>query len=179
MFPNIDSNLGISAVKSALVARTVKILSSECILEAVEICLKSSNCQFDGSNYLQQHGTAMGPKSACSYADLPMGVIDHKAKHEGAIKPKEWFRYRDDVFDLWTQGKEKLFLFTDYINSLYPTIQFELVYSECSLNILDHTLHLQDGFITTDIYSKPTDNHLYLPFLVLILSIVRESSPVV
>ena len=25
-------------------------------------------------------------------------------------------------------------------------------------------LHLQDGFIITDIYAKPTDSHLYLPF---------------
>ena len=26
------------------------------------------------------------------------------------------------------------------------------------------TLHLRDGFIITDIYAKPTDSHLYLPF---------------
>ena len=49
------------------------------------------------------------------------------------------------------------------INSLYPTIKFELVYSENKLNVLDVTLHLFDGFIQTDVYSKPTDSHLYLP----------------
>ena len=54
--------------------------------------------------------------------------------------------------------------FIEYINSLYPTIKFELVYSENTLNVLDLTLHLQDGFIITDIYAKPTDSHLYLPF---------------
>ena len=32
------------------------------------------------------------------------------------------------------------------------------------LHVLDLTLHLRDGFIVTDIYSKPTDSHLYLPF---------------
>ena len=30
--------------------------------------------------------------------------------------------------------------------------------------MLDLTLHLKDGFIYTDIYAKPTDSHLYLPF---------------
>ena len=60
---------------------------------SVEICLKSNNCQFDNNNYVQQHGTAMGPKNACFYSDLAMGVIDHKAKFEGTI---------------WTQGVEKL-----------------------------------------------------------------------
>ena len=79
MFPNIDNNLGISAVKEAPESRAKKVPSTECILEAVEICLKSNNCQFNGSNVLQQHGTSMGPINACSYADLAMGVIDYKA----------------------------------------------------------------------------------------------------
>ena len=63
MFPNIDNNLGISAVKNALDARTVKLPSSKCISEAVEICLKSNNCQVDGSNYLHQHGHSYGAKT--------------------------------------------------------------------------------------------------------------------
>ena len=29
--------------------------------------------------------------------------------------------------------------------------------------MLDLTLHLIGGFIQTDVYSKPTDSHLYLP----------------
>jgi len=37
-----------------------------------------------------------------------------------------------------------------------------LVYSESKLNVLDVSLHLVDGFIQTDVYSKPTDSHLYL-----------------
>ena len=53
--------------------------------------------------------------------------------------------------------------FTQYINSLYPTIKFEVVYSDSCLHVLDLTLHLVDSFIRTDVYSKPTDSHLYLP----------------
>ena len=105
----------------------------------------------------------MGPKNACSYADLAMGEIDHKAKFCGPIRPSQWWRYRDDIFYLWQQGLSALNSFTDYINSLYPTIKFELVFSENKLNVLDVTLHLVDGFIQTDVYSKPTDSHLYLP----------------
>ena len=58
----------------------------------------------------------------------------------------------------------KLLEFTDYINDLYPTIKFELVYFESHLNVLDLTLHFRNGFISTDVYAKPTDSHLYLPF---------------
>ena len=164
MFPNIDNNLGISAVRKALDSRLVKFPSTNCIVEAIEICLQTNYCQFSGINFVQKHGTAMGPKNACSYADLAMGLIDEKAKFGGALKPLLWWRYRDDVFDVWTHGLPKLLEFTEYINSLYPTIKFELVYSENTLNVLDLTLHLQDGFIITDIYAKPTDSHLYLPF---------------
>ena len=103
----------------------------------------------------------MGPKNACSYADLAMGIIDEKAK-SGETKLKLWWRYRDDIFDLWTQGTTKLYEFTESINSLYPTIKFTIVSSEISLNVLDLTLFLVDGFIQTDIYSKPTDHHIYL-----------------
>ena len=67
-----------------------------------------------------------------------------------------------DPFDLWHQGLPALHQFTDYINSLYPTIKFELVFSEHELHVLDLTLHLVDGSIRTDVYSKPTDSHLLL-----------------
>ena len=60
-----------------------------------------------------------------------------------------WWRYRDDIFDLWTQGLPKLLEFTDYINDLYPTIK-----SESHLNVLDLTLHFCNGFISTDVYAK-------------------------
>ena len=32
----------------------------------------------------------MGPKNACSYADLAMGEINHKAKFCGPIKPAQY-----------------------------------------------------------------------------------------
>ena len=79
----------------------------------------------------------MGPKNACSHADIAMGEIDHKAKHCGPIKPLHWWRYRDDIIDLWQQGLAALNSFTEYINSLYPTIKFELVYSEYKLYVLE------------------------------------------
>ena len=161
MFPNIDNNLGIKAVTDALNSREVQIPSTECIVEAVKICLEHNNSHFQDQQFLQTHGTAMGPKNACSYADLAMGIIDQKAK-SGVTKPKLWWRYRDDIFDLWTQGTTKLNEFTEFINSLYPTIKFTMVSSEISLNVLDLTVLLVDGFIQTDIYSKPTDHHIYL-----------------
>ena len=78
MFPNIDNNIGISAVRKALDSRSVKFPSTDCIVEAIEICLQTNNCQLFGINFVQKHGTATGPQNACSYADLAMGLVDEK-----------------------------------------------------------------------------------------------------
>ena len=55
MFPNIDNNLGISAVRKALNSRHVNIPSTACLAEAVEICLRVNNCQFAGQGFVQKH----------------------------------------------------------------------------------------------------------------------------
>ena len=136
MSPNIDNKLGLTAVRKALNAREDKFPSTTCILEAVKICLKSNHSVFKENFFLQIHGTAMGPKNACSYANLAMGEIDLKAKFSGPIKPSYWRRYRINVFDLWQQGLPALHQFTNYINSLYPITKFELVFLSVSFTYL-------------------------------------------
>ena len=43
LFPNIDNQLGLITVKKALNTRENQHPSTKCILEAVEICLKSNH----------------------------------------------------------------------------------------------------------------------------------------
>ena len=90
MFPNIDNKLGLTAVKNALDASERKRPSTQCILEVVKICLECNHLAFKDNFLLQIYSTAMGPKNACSYADLAMGEIDHKAKFCDPIKPALW-----------------------------------------------------------------------------------------
>ena len=169
MFPNIDNNLWLNEVREALEIRQVQSPPTDCLLEAVELCSLNNNSQFGNLNFLQCMGTAKGPKNACSYADLVMGEIDELAKNRHEIKPMLLWRYRDDIVDIWVHGLPKLLEFTDFINALYPTIKFALVYSQQTLNVLDVTMHLVDGFIQTDVYSKPTDSHLYLPPTIVLI----------
>ena len=51
MFPNIDNNLSISAVRRALNSSSVNIPSTDYLVEAIEICLRVNNCQFSGQNF--------------------------------------------------------------------------------------------------------------------------------
>ena len=88
MFPNIDNNLGIKAVKKALNARETKFPPTDCILEATQMCLDLNNCRYLGKDFLQIYGTAMGPHNACSYADLAMGDFDDKALNGHRLSPQ-------------------------------------------------------------------------------------------
>ena len=62
MVPNIYTRLGLKAVRKALNSRTDKFSSTQCILSAVEVCLKYNNSYFEGEHHVQTEGTAMGPK---------------------------------------------------------------------------------------------------------------------
>lgn len=152
MFPNMDNNLGIRAVTDAFNSCEIQVPSIPCIVEAVKICLEHKSSNFRRKHFWQIHGSALqlGPKNACNFADLAIGVIDQEGK-SGAIKPRLWWWCRDDIFDLWTQGIAKLNDPSGFINSIYPTIEFTIVSSETSLDVLDLTHSLADGYIQTDV----------------------------
>ena len=59
MFRSIDNNTGVVAVKSALDSRTNLSPSTECIIEALEICLTNNNSTFACQNLIQTNETAM------------------------------------------------------------------------------------------------------------------------
>ena len=166
MFPNIDNNLGIKAVKKALNSRKDKSPPTNCILEATKLCLELNNCRYLGKDFLQIHGTAMGPHNACSYADLSMGEFDDKALNGYKISPQIWWRFRDDIFSFWEHGEEALMEFLEFLNAIYPTIKFTVNFSTQSLEFLDVLISIQNDEserrITTSVYSKPTNVHQYI-----------------
>ena len=56
MFPHRDTKLALEAVRKALNSRTGKFPSTQCILGAVELCLKYNNSYFEGERYIQTEG---------------------------------------------------------------------------------------------------------------------------
>ena len=44
-------------------------------------------------------------------------------------QPLVWFKYIDDIFFIWTRGKEKLEGFLDNFNKFYPNLRFTHEYS--------------------------------------------------
>ena len=61
MFPNIDNKSGLLSVKEALTDSNFDVDSTQCIVDALEICLTCHNSNFKHPQFLQTGGTAQVP----------------------------------------------------------------------------------------------------------------------
>ena len=52
--------------------------------------------------------------------------------------------------------------FTDWLNSLGPSIKFTVKHSDQQLEVLDTVLYIINNHIESKVYSKPIDGHMYL-----------------
>ena len=192
MYPSIDNKKGIEAVKSVLDMRPVKKPSTQCIIEALSICLHYNNSVFAGKHLLQVNGTAMGAHNSCSYSDIALRPVDMsvmQSKNDVFSDLLFFGRFRDDCLSLWSGDVRKLSDFFTYINTLDPHLKFTmeigkqtfkddefltfldnpnsdilslLELAEKEIMFLDIHIYKKDGRLETTVYSKPTDSHLFL-----------------
>ena len=66
---------------------------------------------------------------------------------------------------IWQHSNEELYSFLHALNSFHEMIKFTADISETSVNFLDVKVTKDThGNITKDLFTKPTDSHLYLHF---------------
>ena len=115
-----------------------------------------------------------------SYANLFLGFFEANALKNAPFQPHTWLRYIDDIFMIWTEGLDNLKIFIDYLNNIHSTIKFTSSHSSTNIPFLDVSVSLtNDGSISTDLYTKPTDKHLYIqkkPFLSVLHSVYDVSA---
>ena len=105
----------------------------------------------------------MGTPMAPSIANLFMGWLEEEFLLQPFdIATDTWKRFIDDIFLLWRGNETELQDFYDHLNRVHPTIKFTMNVSDVSVPFLDITIALKEGFLETDIYTKPTDSHAYL-----------------
>ena len=65
---------------------------------------------------------------------------------------------------LWFKGEQQLLDFMDWLNHQHPTVKFTANYRTVDIPYVDISLSIIDGHISTDLYIKKTDAHMYLLF---------------
>ena len=56
MFPSIDNKMGANSVIKLLDERVCKDPPTQCVIEALELCLNCNNSVFNKTNYIQTNG---------------------------------------------------------------------------------------------------------------------------
>ena len=162
LYPSVDNNMGIPAVRRRLGDNpNPEGLSTDLIIEALEICLEENFCNFCGSHYKVNSGTAMGPCHSCDYADCFMADLDDQLVEQleiNNIEHTEWTIFRDDGWDILIDADKDLPEFEEILGNLHPNINWDLRISNeennHALEHLDLMIYVIDGKIETDNYAK-------------------------
>ncbi len=126
------------------------------------VVLNCNSFEFNGSHFKQVHGIAMGTKAAPSTANLVMGHLKITNVYKYPKQPLLWLRFIDDIFMIWTHGPNELKKFIDHLNQAHPTLKFTFESSPTQVSFLDTWVKMEDNFLYTDLFVKPTDTHMYL-----------------
>ena len=167
LYTNIPNSEGISAISEILdeKRKSWEKPSNKSLVQLLELVLKLNNFQFNGTNYLQIGGTAMGTRLAPSLANLFMDRLERRMLDGYRLKPTVWLRYIDDVFFIWDHGENSLNEWFNYLNAQHKTIKFTTEFSKKQINFLDTTIKIDEtGKLSADLYKKPTDSNSYLNF---------------
>ena len=167
LYTNIPNTEGIEACRIMLqnerpLARTP---FNDSLIKLLKLVLSKNNFDFNEKHYLQTGGTAMGTRVAPSYANTFMGWFEDTFVYPHNPSPIVWKRFIDDIFIIWTHGRDSLNDFVSYLNGCLPSIKFEAESSTAEVHFLDVTVSIDaDHNLQTDLYTKPTDSHNYLNY---------------
>ena len=131
-------------------------IPSHYLKQMLGLILKENSFQFNGENYLQCHGTAMGTKMAVAFINLFMAEIGTKMLNQSNIKPRVWKCYIDDVFSLWDASKQDIDLFIEQANTFHPTIKSTAEISEKEITFLDNVVYSGERFQNKSILDVKT-----------------------
>ena len=166
LYTNIPHQDMYAALRHHLATRHPESIAppTEDVITVVEHVLRNNVFTFEDKFYRQTCGMAMGSPMAPSIANLFMAWLEERMLNSSPVPVRDelWKRFIDDILLLWTGSEDDLQRFVDHINSFLPTIQLTVQSSTDSLSFLDTSISLKDGFLQTDLYTKPTDSHAYL-----------------
>ena len=161
LYPSIPRKEGIEACAEALERRSNTTVRKEAALQMIETVLDNNVFSFNGKQYIQKDGVAIGSKLGRNYACTYMRKWDEELT-KFPIQPMVYFRYIDDGFGIWLHGEDSLNDFHKFANSIHQNIKVELRHSSKNIEFLDTMVILEKGKIITDLYTKPTDKHIYV-----------------
>ncbi|XP_073237462.1 uncharacterized protein [Porites lutea] len=144
-------------------------IPTQSLRKILDLILQENSFEFNGKNYLQTHGTAMGTKMAVAFANIFMSAVETEILNLSKTKPLEWKRYIDDIFSLWRTDRKEIDEFIALANRHHPSIKFTAELSDKEINFLDTTVYKGErfhnqGMLDIRTHFKPTETFQYTHF---------------
>lgn len=167
LYTNIDTQKGLEAIRKIFNQNPDPTRPDQDLLELLQINLTCNDFQFNGQNFLQVKGTAMGKRFSPSYANIYMAEWETAALRKSTLKPLIYLRYLDDIWGIWTHTKEEFDTFLTILNQHHTSIRLSATISDTEVHFLDTTVFKGPDFdsmgkLSTRVYFKPTDSHSLL-----------------
>ncbi|XP_064464837.1 uncharacterized protein LOC135398377 [Ornithodoros turicata] len=137
LYTNIPHEDGVLAAEAAYLKYSDRAVDPSVLPALLNLILKNNNFEFDGRQYLQINGTAMGAKMAPTYANIFMGALQDKFRAVRDKKPSLYKRFLDDIFMVWPHSEEDLRGFISDFGLVHPAIKFTHSFSATTVNFLD------------------------------------------
>jgi hypothetical protein len=138
-------------------------------IEALEIIVCNNFFTFGDTTWIQNDGTAMGTTPAPSYATIYYGVHEDTLLVEFEDNLWEYSRFIDDVVSGWIAGTNPVYdlarwtYFKMRMNDDDFEIEWTIEDRSNNIDFMDLTLTLNNNRITSTLYEKPSNLHLYIP----------------
>ena len=166
LFTNVPIDGAITAAKRAVGAMTDNDLPlpRRDFIKLVELCVRYGVFEFDGVEYEQIEGLAMGSPLSAVLACLFMETLEVDHYMEVVGQRVVWLRYVDDIIVVVPCRTDLPALLTR-LNAVHPSIQFtvEEEQNEC-LPFLDTVVTRQDSGPVFRVYRKPTNKDDFVHF---------------
>lgn len=164
LYTSIPHADGLKALKYFCDQRPDQEIPSSTICRLAELVLKTNAFSFNGKNYTQCSGVAMGSRLGPSYACLFMGLLEKDLLSKCEHRPRLFIRYIDDIFCAGEINQHQIDTFVQNANSIHPEIKFTVNCNQSAIPFLDISVSMKHPYLETTIYYKPTDAHKYLDY---------------
>lgn len=171
MYTSIPTNPALNSIAAYLrnnMQRYHHELPIEAVIEALRLVMKNNIFTFGDMTFKQLNGTAMGTPPAPPFATIYYGI--HEATFLNNYPGRLLFyrRFIDDVFGIWIIHPDpdtdaQLWQQFQAEMNTAPGLTWEFSERTSQVDFMDLTVTLHHGRITTSLYEKPLNLHLYIP----------------
>nr|XP_048706612.1 uncharacterized protein LOC125636878 [Caretta caretta] len=123
LYTNIPHKNGLQTVRNTIPDN----VTANLVAELCDFVLTHNYFTFGDNVYLQISGTAMGTCMAPQYAHIFMADLEKCFLSSRPLTPLLYLRYIDDIFIIWTHGKEALEEFHHDFNNFQKELQPHLL----------------------------------------------------